>query len=95
MDLAIPALVWLLMLVVGLELTPGDFRRVLVYPRAVGIATLGQLLLLPACAALLIWAARPEPWIVAGMILLAASRAGLSPTSTAISAGATSPCRSP
>ncbi|WP_213460168.1 bile acid:sodium symporter [Thiocapsa sp.] len=76
MDIAIPALVWLLMLVVGLELTPGDFRRVLVYPRAVAIATLGQLLLLPACAALLIWAARPEPWIVSGMILLAASPGG-------------------
>lgn len=76
LDLAIPALVWLLMLVVGLELTPGDFRRVLVYPRAVAIATLGQLLLLPACAALLIWAARPEPWIVSGMILLAASPGG-------------------
>ena len=76
LDLAIPALVWLLMLVVGLELAPGDFRRVLIYPRAVAIATLGQLLLLPACAALLIWAARPEPWIVAGMILLAASPGG-------------------
>jgi BASS family bile acid:Na+ symporter len=75
-DLAIPALVWLLMLVVGLELTPSDFRRVLVYPRAVAVATLGQILLLPVCAALLIWAARPEPWVVAGMILLAASPGG-------------------
>lgn len=43
---AIPALVWFLMLVVGLELTPADFRRVLRYPRAVTVATLGQLLLL-------------------------------------------------
>lgn len=75
-DLAIPALVWLLMLVVGLELTAGDFRRVLRYPRAVTIATLGQLLLLPACAALLIWILGPEPWVVAGMILLAASPGG-------------------
>jgi BASS family bile acid:Na+ symporter len=75
-DLAVPALVWLLMLVVGLELTPTDFRRVLRYPGTVAIATLGQLLLLPACAALLIWVQRPEPWVIAGMVLLAASPGG-------------------
>lgn len=75
-DLGIPALVWLLMLVVGLELTLADFHRVLRYPRAVTAATLGQLLLLPALAALLIWLQRPEPWVVAGMILLAASPGG-------------------
>ena len=75
-DLAIPTIVWLLMLMVGLELTAGDFRRVLRYPRAVTVATLGQLLLLPACSALLIWLQRPEPWVVAGMVLLAASPGG-------------------
>jgi BASS family bile acid:Na+ symporter len=75
-DAAIPALVWLLMLVVGLDLTLEDFRRVLRYPRAVTVATLGQLLLLPACAALLIWVQGPEPWVVAGMVLLAASPGG-------------------
>lgn len=75
-DLAIPALVWLLMLVVGLELTPADFRRVLRYPRTVAIVSLGQLLLLPACAALLIRVQQPEPWVVAGMVLLAASPGG-------------------
>jgi BASS family bile acid:Na+ symporter len=75
-DLAIPAIVWLLMLVVGLELTPADFRRIVRNPRAVAVATSGQLVLLPACAALLIWAQAPEPWVVAGMILLAASPGG-------------------
>jgi BASS family bile acid:Na+ symporter len=75
-DLAVPALVWLLMLTVGLELTPGDLRRVVVYPKAVLVATLGQLLLLPAIAVALIWALRPEPTVAAGMILLAASPGG-------------------
>jgi hypothetical protein len=37
---------------------------------------LGQLLLLPACAAPLLWVQAPEPWVVAGMILLAASPGG-------------------
>jgi len=75
-NLAVPALVWLLMLTVGLELTPGDLRRVVVYPKAVLVATLGQLLLLPAIAAVLIWTLRPEPTVAAGMILLAASPGG-------------------
>lgn len=76
LDIAVPALVWLLMLVVGLDLVPEDFRRVLRYPRAVTVATLGQLLLLPACAALLIWVGQPQPWVITGMILLAASPGG-------------------
>lgn len=75
-NLGVPALVWLLMLTVGLELTPGDLRRVVVYPKAVLVATLGQLLLLPAIAAALIWTLRPEPTVAAGMILLAASPGG-------------------
>jgi BASS family bile acid:Na+ symporter len=75
-NLAVPALVWFLMLTVGLELTPGDLRRVVVYPKAVLVATLGQLLLLPAFAAALILALRPEPTVAAGMILLAASPGG-------------------
>ncbi len=74
--LAVPALVWLLMFTVGLELAPGDLRRVVVYPKAVLVATLGQLLLLPAIAAALIWALRPAPAVAAGMILLAASPGG-------------------
>lgn len=75
-NLAAPALVWFLMLTVGLELTPGDLLRVVVYPKTVLVATLGQLLLLPAIAAVLIWALRPEPTVAAGMILLAASPGG-------------------
>jgi len=75
-DVAVPAVVWLLMFVVGLELTPTDFGRVLEYPRIVLFATLGQLLLLPLLAALLIWALRPAPAIVAGLVLVAASPGG-------------------
>jgi bile acid:Na+ symporter, BASS family len=75
-DAVIPALVWLMMLVVGLELTPADFRRVFRYPRAVALATLGQLLLLPAVAGVLVWVLAPEPWVTAGLILLAASPGG-------------------
>ncbi|MGA7980838.1 MAG: hypothetical protein WCA32_11485 [Chromatiaceae bacterium] len=37
-----PAIVWLLMLVVGLELTVAYFRRVLIYPKAVAVALAGS-----------------------------------------------------
>ena len=73
---AVPAVVWLLMLVVGLELTAADFRRVLLYPKAVAVATIGQLMLLPLTAALLIWALKPPPYVTAGMVLVAASPGG-------------------
>jgi BASS family bile acid:Na+ symporter len=76
MDIAVPALVWLLMLAVGLDLESADLRRVLRYPKTVAIATLGQLLALPAFAAVLIWTLEPGPITVAGIVLLAASPGG-------------------
>jgi BASS family bile acid:Na+ symporter len=76
MDVGVPVVVWLLMLVVGIELTPTDFRRVLTYPKAVLAATAGQLMLLPLLGALLIWALEPAPVIVAGIVLVAASPGG-------------------
>lgn len=75
-DLAVPTVVWLLMLVVGLELSPSDFHRVLRHPRAVIAATAGQFLLLPCIAAALILILQPSPHIAAGMVLVAASPGG-------------------
>ena len=47
---------FLLMLVVGLELTPADFKRVLATPRAIVGGTLAQILLLPALMWAVAWA---------------------------------------
>jgi BASS family bile acid:Na+ symporter len=87
-DLAVPAVVWLMMLVVGLELSTGDFHRVLRYPRAVVMATAGQLILLPLLAAALIIVLKPAPPIVAGMVLVAASPGGAISNIYALLAGA-------
>jgi BASS family bile acid:Na+ symporter len=70
-NVAVPFVLWLLMFVVGMELTTADFRRVMVYPRAVTVATLGQLLLLPLVTGLLVWVLDPRPDIAAGMLLVA------------------------
>jgi len=64
------------MFVVGMELTTADFRRVLVYPRAVAVATLGQLLLLPLFAGFLVWILDPRPDIAAGILLVALCPSG-------------------
>lgn len=76
LDLGVPVVVWLLMLVVGLELTWADFARVLAFPRTVLLATAGQLVLLPLLAAVMIWTLSPPPMVVAGLVLVAASPGG-------------------
>jgi len=68
-----PIVLFLLMTVVGMELTPADFRRVLQVPRAVIGGTLGQWLLLPAMTWLVVTALDVNPVFGAGAVLVAVS----------------------
>jgi BASS family bile acid:Na+ symporter len=72
-NLLIPAAVVFLMWIVGLQLTPADFRRVAQYPRTAAVGTLGQLIVLPLIAGLAILTFRPAETVVVGMILIAAA----------------------
>ncbi len=72
MEVGVPAATFLLMTLVGIELTATDFRRVALYPGTVVAATLGQVFLLPLLVSGLIIALGPLPAIAAGMILMAA-----------------------
>jgi len=64
------------MLGLGLSLTPADFARVLKQPKAVIVALLCQLILLPAiCFALVLMFSLP-PVLAVGMMMLAASPGG-------------------
>jgi len=72
----VPFVVFVLMTIVGTDLTPNDFRRVGRYPRMVATATLAQLVLLPAASAAVILVFRPEPLLTAGLVLLAACPPG-------------------
>ncbi len=70
---------FLLMLVVGLELTPADFKRVLATPRAIVVGTLAQILLLPAMTWAVVSALGLSPAFAAGAVLVAiAPGAGIS-----------------
>lgn len=73
---ALPAALAIIMFGLGLSLTPDDFRRVARHPRAVGIALLAQVLLLPAACFGLVKAFDLEPVLAVGMMLLAASPGG-------------------
>ncbi len=75
-----------LMFVVGLQLTPSDFRRVLQSPRAVVGGTVGQLVLLPLMTWAVVTAFGVSPILAAGAVLLAATPgAGMSNVMAAIS----------
>jgi BASS family bile acid:Na+ symporter len=70
---SLPLLIMLAMAVVGLELTPTDFRRLLHYPLQVSASLFGQLILLPLLGVGLIVLLRLEPGIAGGLILVAAA----------------------
>jgi len=68
-----PIVLFLLMTIVGLELTTDDFRRVLQVPRAVIGGTIAQWLLLPAMTWLVVWLLGVNPVFGAGAVLVAVS----------------------
>lgn len=74
----LPLLIILMMAIVGLELTVADLRRVLHYPLHVAVALIGQFILLPSLAAILILVLVPDPLIAGGLILAAASPQAIS-----------------
>jgi BASS family bile acid:Na+ symporter len=73
---AIPAAVFFLMWIVGLELTSEDFRRVVRFPKAALWGAVGQLIAFPLMACGLIVLVRPGPVMTAGIVLIAAAPGG-------------------
>jgi BASS family bile acid:Na+ symporter len=74
----LPVALGIIMLGLGLSLTPEDFRRVGRHPRAVVVALACQLLLLPLVCFGLVTAFDLDPLLAVGMLLLAASPGGTS-----------------
>ena len=76
LDLWVPALLWLMMLVVGLGLSRDDFRRLRGRSASVAAATLAQIVLLPLVAVGLILAFDPATPTAIGLILLSVCPGG-------------------
>src|SRR5438067_8624386 len=75
-DAVVPALVFFAMVVVGMELTADDFRRVARRPGTVVAATVGQFALLPLIGWLLVRCIHLQPTIARGVLLVAACPSG-------------------
>lgn len=76
MDAGVPALVFCAMVVVGMELTVEDFRRVLSQPGTVASAIIGQVVLLPLLGWLLVRLFTLHPAVAQGVLLVAACPSG-------------------
>lgn len=74
--IGLPVALGIIMLGLGLSLTFGDFTRVAKHPRAVFIALVCQLLLLPAICFGLVLAFQLPPVLAVGMMMLSASPGG-------------------
>ena len=75
-EASIPVVTFLMMVAVGHGLTVTDLRRSATDLRAVITATLGQLILLPLIATVVVLVFDPAPAIIAGLILVAACPGG-------------------
>jgi len=75
-SIGLPVALGIIMFGLGLSLTPGDFARVAKQPKAVIIALVCQLLILPALCLGLVVLFQLPPVLAVGMMLLAASPGG-------------------
>jgi len=74
--LFLPIALGIIMLGLGLSLTLNDFKRVTQYPRAITIAVVSQMFLLPALCFLIAIVSGLGPELSVGLLLLAASPGG-------------------
>lgn len=83
-DIMLPLSLAVIMLGMGLSLTPYDFKRVVIYPKATAIGIANQIILLPVVGFLLLYIFRlHSPELAVGIMVLAACPGG--PTSNLIS----------
>ena len=75
-QLFLPISLGIIMLGLGLSLTIDDFKRVLKYPKAITVALICQMILLPILCFFLIKVSGLDPALAVGMMLLAASPGG-------------------
>ena len=74
---AVPWVLRLVMLGLGLSLTLADFKRVITFPKAAGIGLVAQLIGLPVTAFALAWLFDPVPTVAVGLVILAVCPSGV------------------
>ena len=69
-ELAIPVLVFLLMFIIGANLEKSDIEKIKVQQKKILVITIGQMLLLPLCALLIIKVMQPNSLVAGGLLLV-------------------------
>jgi bile acid:Na+ symporter, BASS family len=82
-EVFLPLALAIIMLGMGLSLTLADFKRILLYPKAIIVGTLNQIILLPLLAFAIIFVLGLQTELAVGLVILAACPGG--PTSNLIS----------
>jgi BASS family bile acid:Na+ symporter len=87
----VPFMLRLVMLALGLSLTLADFKRVIMYPKAVTVGLVAQLVGLPAVAFALAALFGAAPAIAVGLVILAACPSGVTSNAYSFAARADVP----
>jgi BASS family bile acid:Na+ symporter len=87
----VPFMLRLVMLALGLSLTMADFRRVILFPKAVSVGVVAQLVGLPVAAFSLAWLFGAAPAIAVGLVILAACPSGVTSNAYSFAARADVP----
>ena len=82
-EVFLPLALAIIMLGMGLSLTLADFKRILVYPKAIFVGIVNQIVLLPLLAFAIIFVLGLQTELAVGLVILAACPGG--PTSNLIS----------
>jgi bile acid:Na+ symporter, BASS family len=73
----VPFALILVMAGLGLSLTPADFRRVIVFPKAIAVGLVAELIGPPLIAFVLAYLLAPTPAIAVGSVIVAACASGV------------------
>lgn len=75
-ELFLPLALAIIMFGMGLSLTPNDFKRIVIFPKAVAVGLLNQIILLPLIAFGLIQLFDLQPELAVGVMILSACPGG-------------------
>lgn len=75
-EVLLPLALGVIMMGMGLSLTPGDFKRIILYPKAVTLGLVNQIILLPVVAFFLIQLFGLKTELAVGLMILAACPGG-------------------
>ena len=75
-SIGLPLSLFIIMIGIGMTLTPRDFRQVAIYPRGIIVGTIAQILVMPALAFLIIATFNLSPMIAVGLVIIAACPGG-------------------